>query len=105
MLLRNPQPDPDLRRKFNETETIKELPAAPKSTSLHPSWYQQSVAPPPANNWHESLPKPQQLPIFREPIDLEKWAARLTWACFILFGVLLTVIFMGKMLAMAWALK
>lgn len=103
VLLRNPQPDPDLQRQFNETETFKELPAVPKSTSLHPSWY-QSHTPPPAN-WHDGLPKPPRLPVFRQPIDLERWAARLTWACFILFGVLLTIIFMGKMLAMAWALK
>jgi hypothetical protein len=100
MLLRDPQPDPEFKRKFNEFDTEREIPAMPKESSLHPSWYDA--------NWQSGLPKPraqQDLPVFREPLDLEKVAARMTWVCMGLFALVVTLICMGKVVLMVLALK
>lgn len=103
MLLRNPQPDPDLRRKFNETETIKELPALPQN-GLHPSWYQQPATPLPAG-WQNDSTKSPWTQVRKEQIDLEKWAARIMWACMGTFTLLITCICLWKVVLMVLAIK
>jgi hypothetical protein len=99
MLLRNPQPDPEFKHKFN-VDTEREIPAMPKESSLHPSWYD--------TNWQSSVPKPraqQDLPVFRDPLDPEKIAARVTWLCMGLFALAVTLICMVKVVLMVMALK
>jgi len=108
MILRNPQPDPEFKHQFNNVETAKEIPAIPKS-SLHPSWYEQKNTPIPIQaNWQVTQPKPryqQDIPIWRESLDLEKVAARLTWLCMGLFALVVMLVCMGKIVMMVWALK
>jgi hypothetical protein len=89
MLLRNPLPDPDLRRKFNEFDTETEHPAMPKESRY-------SGMPDTHPHWHDSLPqipKPNYPPDWDRPskkqLDIEKLVGR----GFIIVMALVTITF------------
>jgi len=60
-------------------------------------------------NWHDGLPKPayqQDLPIiFKEPLDPEKLAARITWICLGTFALLIMLICMWHVLLAVSGMK
>ncbi len=103
MLLRNPQPYPDSRRKFHEFDTEQEHPAMPKESSY-------SGMPGTHPYWHDSLPQIRKVdqPAYwtvapKKPRDIEKLTGR---ACIIgmaLVTLLLAMIFLVKIVQFSLA--
>jgi hypothetical protein len=81
MLLRDPQPYPEFKRKFNEFETELEHPAMPKESS----WPDYSGISNPCPGWHAPLVEP------KKPLDIEKLIGR----AFIVAGFI-TMLFLGS---------
>jgi hypothetical protein len=87
MLLREPQPYPEFKRKFNEFETELELPAMPKESSFSGTLGWQNSLP--------QIPKPDYPAHWdrpaKKPLDIEKMIGR----AFIVAGFI-TLLFLGS---------
>jgi len=91
MLLRDPLPDPELKHKFNETETAVEIPVMPK---MRYDRDDDPWTPPPY--WHNLLQEDRKIEIrgFRSIV-----------VGFALFGVVVALIFFWKIVAAVLAMR
>lgn len=99
MILRNPLPDPDLIRRFNEVDTLREIPAIPALVPKRSIPQPDDWTPPPywKNLLHMEESKLEQA--------CKKWFTRVILVATILYVLTLVSIFLWKLLLMVIALK
>jgi hypothetical protein len=91
MIIRSPQPDPEFKRKFNELETIKEMPVLPKMSYGNTS-----------DMW---TPPPYWQNLLQEDKKIEIRGFRLIVVGFALFGVVVALIFFWKIVMAVLAMR
>lgn len=99
MILRNPLPDPDLIRRFNEVDTLREIPAIPALVPKRSLPQPDSWTPPPywKNLLHMEESKFEQ--------SCKKWFFRVITIAMILYVLAIASIFLGKLLVLVINLK
>lgn len=99
MILRNPLPDPDLIRRFNEVDTLREIPAIPALVPKRPLPQPDDWTPPPywKNLLHMEESKFEQ--------SCKKWFFRVITIAMILYVLAIASIFLGKLLVLVINLK
>lgn len=99
MILRNPLPDPDLIRRFNEVDTLREIPAIPALVPKRSLPQPDDWTPPPywKNLLHMEESKFEQA--------CKKWFFRVITIAMLLYVLAIASIFLGKLLVLVINLK
>lgn len=107
-MIKKPQVPAQIRPSDSSWIQTNEIPAIRPGLSTWDRMQQPKISAPVTPNWHEELPKSnhqRNLPVFREPLDYEKIAARITWLCLGIFALILMLMCMGKIIQMVSMLK